>query len=262
MTEPPTEPFPPRNPVRYWRHKGPGGLQNFGDYLTELFLAEMLALPRCPADAFHLIGSVIHEPRLYRTLGEVGADPATAKVAFWGCGLRSETPLSAVARERCVFLGVRGPLTRDVLGLPADTVLGDPGLLLPLLQPAPRQRPGRTVSTGEQLTGARSACESNWGANDMIGNVHEWVADWIHGDGNDWPLPIASNPTGSDYGDDNIIANPATVQSGAGATLTTFPAAVHRGGRATAGDRAGVFAFFTDFAPSAASGTIGFRCAR
>ena len=145
MTEPPTEPFSPRNPVRYWRQERSGDLQNFGDYLTELFLAEMLVLPRCPADAFHLIGSVIHERKLYRTLSEVGADPATAKVAFWGCGLRSETPMSAVDRERCVFLGVRGPLTRDVLGLPADTVLGDPGLLLPLLQPAPRQRHGRTV---------------------------------------------------------------------------------------------------------------------
>jgi len=145
MAKPPTEPLPPRNPVRYWRQESPGGLQNFGDYLTELFLAEMLALPRCPADAFHLIGSVIHEPKLYRTLDEVGADPATAKVAFWGCGLRSETPMSKAARERSAFFGVRGPLTRSILGLPADTVLGDPGLLLPLLQPTPLQRHGRTV---------------------------------------------------------------------------------------------------------------------
>jgi hypothetical protein len=27
-------------------------------------------------------------------------------------------------------------------------------------------------------TGAKAACVSNWGANDMVGNLWEWVADW------------------------------------------------------------------------------------
>jgi Polysaccharide pyruvyl transferase len=35
-------------------------------------------------------------------------------------------------QARCSFFGVRGPLTRDRLGLAADTVIGDPGLLAPL----------------------------------------------------------------------------------------------------------------------------------
>jgi formylglycine-generating enzyme required for sulfatase activity len=28
-------------------------------------------------------------------------------------------------------------------------------------------------------TGSRSACVSSWGAYDMVGNLYEWVADWV-----------------------------------------------------------------------------------
>jgi len=44
-----------------------------------------------------------------------------------------------------MFLGVRGPLTREILGLPPDTTIGDPGLLLPLLVEKPAKPHGGTV---------------------------------------------------------------------------------------------------------------------
>lgn len=133
------------HPVRYWRQEQPDGPQNFGDFLAELFLADLFGAPWWPADAYYLVGSVIREQRIRRTLAERRADPTTGCVAFWGCGARGPDGLPEDIRSRAAFLGVRGPLTRDALGLPADTVLGDPGLLLPLLVPRPRTRHGRTL---------------------------------------------------------------------------------------------------------------------
>ncbi|MBI3353458.1 MAG: SUMF1/EgtB/PvdO family nonheme iron enzyme, partial [Nitrospirae bacterium] len=35
-------------------------------------------------------------------------------------------------------------------------------------------------------TGSRSNCVSKWLVNDMVGNVWEWVADWMQGNTNPW----------------------------------------------------------------------------
>ncbi|GAS93709.1 ExoV-like protein [Mycolicibacterium canariasense] len=54
----------------------------------------------------------------------------------WGSGLRtSPTPeiRDAVLGSVASFVAVRGPKTRDALGLPESTTLGDPGLLAPAL---------------------------------------------------------------------------------------------------------------------------------
>jgi len=63
------------------------------------------------------------------------------------CGQRDEKIIDRRLRTRCHFHGVRGPLTRNRLELPADTVIGDPALLLPLLH-EPQLLPnlaGRTI---------------------------------------------------------------------------------------------------------------------
>jgi hypothetical protein len=125
------------HPVRYWRQDQPDGLQNFGDYLTELFLEELFGAPCWPADVYYLVGSVIREQRIRRALAEFQTGPSLARLAFWGCGARDADGLAADVMPHLTFLGVRGPLTRDALGLPPETVLGDPGLLLPLLVPRP-----------------------------------------------------------------------------------------------------------------------------
>ncbi|HEU5179214.1 MAG TPA: SUMF1/EgtB/PvdO family nonheme iron enzyme [Candidatus Polarisedimenticolia bacterium] len=96
-------------------------------------------------------------------------------------------------------------------------------------------------------TGSRSSCVSARGAFDMVGNLAEWVADWV---------PASANcPGWASFSDD------AMCLSGASTTLN-FPAALVRGGgfdlvsRSTAGPLSIVEA------PPSSSGLVGFRCAR
>jgi hypothetical protein len=96
-------------------------------------------------------------------------------------------------------------------------------------------------------TGSRSSCVSARGAFDMVGNLAEWVADWV---------PASANcPGWASFSDD------AMCLSGASTTLN-FPAALVRGGgfdlvsRSTAGPLSIVEA------PVSESGLVGFRCAR
>jgi hypothetical protein len=130
--------------IRYFVKGAP--TQNFGDYLPELLAQAFLLHPRVDADAYRLIGSVIEAEWIRRDLRRsVGIERGL--VAFWGCGKRDANPLPPRLQRHCRFFGVRGPLTRDALGLPADSVLGDPGLLAPLMHtptPAP-ETAGRVV---------------------------------------------------------------------------------------------------------------------
>ena len=105
--------------------------QNFGDYLPELLAKEFMLHPRVEADIYRLIGSVIDTVWILRDLRHtIGTQ--NGRVAFWCCGMRSNALLDPAVHAMCSFFGVRGPFTRDRLGLPADTIMGDPGLLAPL----------------------------------------------------------------------------------------------------------------------------------
>ena len=103
-------------------------------------------------------------------------------------------------------------------------------------------------------TGRRSACVSDVGAFDMVGNVAEWVADWV--------IP-SSGGTGSTCG---TLFN-GDLNCLGGSTSGTFAAtagthAVVRGGQAGNGALAGVFAV-DHVSPDTATGTkTGFRAAR
>jgi formylglycine-generating enzyme required for sulfatase activity len=95
--------------------------------------------------------------------------------------------------------------------------------------------------------GSRDKCKSNWGAFDMVGNVAEWVADWV------------SQPTqcpGWGAFSDDIMC-----LAGASSTATG-PGALIRGGFFSGGFASGgVFAL--DVANPAHIGRgIGFRCGR
>lgn len=110
---------------------------------------------------------------------------------------------------------------------------------------------------GVSSTGSRSHCVSNWDAFDMVGNVWEWVEDWIQpntADGATLSTPL--------YGGDGLFGiNDAPNQTGGAA----FPAALIRGGRfaGPAGfTGAGVFTLSAQSAPSDSFIGIGFRCGR
>ena len=106
------------------------------------------------------------------------------------------------------------------------------------------------LSVGVTATGSRSSCVSNAGAFDMVGNLYEWVGDWV-------PPATGCSTDLFGAGDDNCMTiDPTSTFSPSG------PAALIRGGGYRFGVKAGVFAVNGGAQPSHVSGDIGFRCAR
>ena len=121
--------------------------QNFGDFLPAMFCAQALARPRVEADMFLLVGSVVSR-RHVRLLQRRAGLESGAHTAFWGCGARTGNVADLPDPRRSIFCGVRGPLTRNRLGLATGTPVGDPGLLLPLFH----------EPTVDQGTNGRAIC--------------------------------------------------------------------------------------------------------
>jgi hypothetical protein len=97
-------------------------------------------------------------------------------------------------------------------------------------------------------TGSRSSCVSSRGVFDMVGNLDEWVADWV--------------PRGTTCGAWSIDVSPSgDSQCLAGAATTGEPGALLRGGRFLNTMNAGPFHVIPD-APSNSVSYVGFRCAR
>lgn len=115
--------------------------------------------------------------------------------------------------------------------------------------PDPGDSPGpadcNTKSAGPSLTGTRANCVSDVGAFDMVGNLAEWVADWV-------PRSTACVPA-LFAGDINCLA---------GADTMGGPGALIRGGDFIDGANAGVFAVFGVDTPSDVFSLLGFRAAR
>ncbi len=101
-------------------------------------------------------------------------------------------------------------------------------------------------ATGPGPTGT-AGCVSDVGAFDMVGNLWEWVADWV-------PKSTGCVPTSLfGTGDWNCLA---------GADTAAGPGALIRGGSFGDGTFAGVFAMDGRLVPSLSNGFIGFRAAR
>jgi formylglycine-generating enzyme required for sulfatase activity len=98
------------------------------------------------------------------------------------------------------------------------------------------------------LTGSRSSCVSARGAFDMVGNVYEWVADWV-------PRSTLGCPQWASFSDDEMCL------TGASATANG-PGALLRGGTFEHGTLAGPLTVQGEFEPSRAVDSFGFRCAR
>jgi hypothetical protein len=107
------------------------------------------------------------------------------------------------------------------------------------------------AGVGVVNTGSRSSCVSSFGANDMVGNLDEWVADWDEQTGGcaNWPA--------MDFGTDLTCLGRAEGQAS-----TRFPGALIRGGDFVSGTDAGPFAVFGGVLPSSSDVTIGFRGGR
>lgn len=104
------------------------------------------------------------------------------------------------------------------------------------------------VDTGSVANaGANPGCVSSHGANDMVGNLWEWVADWV-------PRSSTCGGWPAGYGGD--------LQCLAGAATTGAPGALIRGGDFFSGTIAGSFAVSGVSEPSAPFDDVGFRGAR
>jgi formylglycine-generating enzyme required for sulfatase activity len=91
------------------------------------------------------------------------------------------------------------------------------------------------------------------GAFDMVGNLREWVADWV---------PLST--TCGAWPDNISMTNDAQCLAGASEDLLPLdePGALMRGGDFSDGTAAGPFAVDGGLGPSSASFEIGFRCLR
>ena len=105
-----------------------------------------------------------------------------------------------------------------------------------------------TASDDLSPTGARGSCVSARGVFDMVGNLAEWVADWV-------PESTMCPGWASFSNDDMCLAGASTTQNSPGALV--------RGGAfvSIGGPLAGPLAV-RDFPPFHTAGFIGFRCAR
>ena len=129
--------------------------------------------------------------------------------------------------------------------------------------PGPGGNGTATCNTGAPNvlpSGSAASCVSDVGVFDMVGNLWEWVADWMQGDSNPF-APRTGGTTNATYGDDLMSGtNPAQTQGGG----QNFPAALERGGSFGYGNgtASGVFALSAAQAPSTSFADLGFRCGR
>jgi hypothetical protein len=161
---------------------------------------------------------------------------------IYAVSLRSEIPASHItwfqAQEACANAGKRLPTS-------AEWQVGANGT------PDPGPDNGTTdcnSATGSvSLTGVRSSCVSARGAFDMVGNLYEWVADWV-------PLSTTCVSWGGFSDDHMCLAGASEAAHGPGALL--------RGGNFIDGSSAGPLAVEGGAEPSFTAAGFGFRCVR
>jgi hypothetical protein len=109
-----------------------------------------------------------------------------------------------------------------------------------------------TGSAGTTVgTGSRSSCVTDWGAYDMVGNVNEWVADWVP----------ASNSCPGWKAVGNFSSDDTMCLSGA-STTAEAPGALVRGNDFGGGTSSGPFTVYGINKPSGSNQYVGFRGAR
>lgn len=143
------------------------------------------------------------------------------------------------AQQACKNVGKQLPRNDDwqaaVIGTP------DPG-------PDNGTTDCNTLGDGAAPTGSRSACVSNDGAFDMVGNLYEWTAEWV-----------TRTSCGGSW---NVVTDDSQCLTGSALT-TGEPGAIVRGGSYDVDNStaAGPLTIRT-FIPSLDTTYVGFRCIR
>jgi formylglycine-generating enzyme required for sulfatase activity len=160
------------------------------------------------------------------------------------------------ANEACRAAGKRLPLGDEWLSAARGTP--DPGASAGAAGRCNTDSASARVAGGAQ-TGDATACVSSWGAEDMIGNLGEFGADWYAsvGDATTTATPYASFGDGGD-----LTQNISSMPFGApmGVRIAGLPAASIRGGYFQSKSGAGIFSLFLHVAPTFGEIWWGFRC--
>ena len=124
----------------------------------------------------------------------------------------------------------------------------------------------RKTGLAGSVPGSTGSCISRWGAEDMVGNLSEWVSMWTVA-GRAWMTLDAQStaPWPSSYGDGKDSTNNLDGTAYGNSTIkhtNGLPAAALRGGSALDGEPAGVFAFNLNNGPTAWHYSYGTRCCR
>lgn len=109
--------------IKWWKQNSE--IQNFGDYISAYLHYRILEnKPDASSNTHRSIGSVICNPVIKDDINN-----GASEISFFGCGARGNK-LNEDLKDFCRFGSVRGPLTRDLLGLASNTKLGDSAFIL------------------------------------------------------------------------------------------------------------------------------------
>jgi formylglycine-generating enzyme required for sulfatase activity len=147
---------------------------------------------------------------------------------------------------------------RDITWFQAQQALANSGKRLPTnaewqmaVAGTPDGAPCNVSSGSVANTGAAAGCRSDWGANDMVGNLWEWVADWVS---QSTACPGWETLGGFSPDDQMCLSGASTTAQGPGALI--------RGGGFGDGADAGPLAIDGFNRPPFAPSIFGFRGAR